>query len=289
MEITDKIKESFKKGSVITRIIYINVGSFVILTLLNVLFASSGGNFNLLNYLALPSEFNQFLLKPWTILTFMFVDSGFMSVLFNAIFLYWIGKIFLFYFDEKKLLGVYLLGGILGGIFFMMALLLFPGLHNNMIAVRLMGAAVPVIAIISAVAFYAPNHPIQLMLIGQIKMKHLAIISILLYVLGNNTANACINFAYIGSGFLGGYFAINYRKGNDITKYFISFLDKFCKLFNRKYKIKFSSRTNKNAESSDSNQKVDQEEINYILDKVRKAGYNSLTNEEKKKLFNIRK
>jgi len=88
---------------------------------------------------------------------------------------------------------------------------------------------------------------------------------------------------------LGGYFAINYRKGNDITKYFISFLDKFCKLFNRKYKIKFSSRTNKNAESSDSNQKVDQEEINYILDKVRKAGYNSLTNEEKKKLFNIRK
>jgi len=289
MEITDKIKESFKRGSVITQIIYINIGLFIFLRLLNVLLSGGKGNFDLLNYLALPSNFNQFLLKPWTLLTFMFFDSGFMSVLFNAIFLYWIGKIFLFYFDEKKLLGVYLLGGILGGIFFMMALLLFPGLHDNMITVRLVGAAVPVIAIISAVAFYAPNHPIQLMLIGQIKMKHLAIISILLYILGNSTANACINFAYIGSGFLGGYFAINYRKGNDITRYFISFLDKFCKLFNRKYKIKFSSRTNKNAESSDSNQKVDQEEINYILDKVRKAGYNSLTSKEKKKLFNIKK
>jgi len=219
----------------------------------------------------------------------MFFDSGFMSVLFNAVFLYWIGKIFIFYFDEKKLLGVYLLGGILGGIFFMMALLLFPGLHNTMVAISLVGAATPVIAIISAVAFYAPNHPIQLMLIGQIKMKNLAIISILLYILGNSTAMAGINFAYIGSGFLGSYFAINYRKGNDITRYFISFLDKFFKLFDRKHKIKFSSRSNKNTRQSSSNQKVEQEEINHILDKVRDFGYDSLTSEEKKKLFNIKK
>jgi len=289
MEIINKIKESFKKGSVITRIIYINVGLFFILNILNALFSSGGAKINLLNYLTLSSDFDQFLLRPWTLLTFMFFDSGFISLLFNAVFLYWIGKIFIFYFNEKKLLGVYLLGGILGGIFFMMALLLFPGLHNDMIAISLVGAATPVIAVISAVALYAPNHPIQLMLIGQIKMKNFAIISILLYILGNSTAMAGINFAYIGSGFLGGYFAINYRKGNDITRYFISFLDKLCKLFDKKYKIKFSSRSNKNAGQSSSYQKVDQEEINHILDKVRKSGYDSLTGEEKKELFNIKK
>ena len=291
MEITDKIKESFKRGSIITRIIYINVGLFIILSLLNILFLGGNKNYNLLNYLALPSEFNQFLLKPWTIITFMFFDSNFMSVLFNAIFLYWIGKIFIVYFDEKKLLGVYLLGGIIGGIFFMMALLLFPGLHDNMIAVRLVGAAVPVIAVIAAVSFYAPNYPIQLMLLGQIKMKNLAIIFIILYIFGNKAANASINFAYLGSGLLGIYFAINYRKGNDITKYFISFLDKVCRLFERKYKIKSSSRihTDKNTGQSGFKQEVDQEEINYILDKVRESGYDSLTKEEKRKLFNIKK
>jgi len=291
MEITDKIKESFKKGSVTTRIIYINIGLFIFLRLLNVLLSGGKGNFDLLNYLSLPGDFNLFLLKPWTILTFMFFDSGFMSVLFNAVFLYWIGKIFLFYFDEKKLLGVYLLGGISGGIFFMMISLLFPGLSENMIAVRLLGAAVPVISVIAAVAYYAPNYPIQLLLIGQIKMKHLAIISILLYVLGNSTANACINFAYLGSGLLGIYFAVNHRKGNDITKYFISFLDKVYKLFERKYKIKSSSRihTDKKEGQSGFKQEVDQEEINYILDKVRESGYDSLTKEEKRKLFNIKK
>jgi len=289
MEITDKIKESFKKGSIITRIIYINVGLFIFLSLLNILFLGGNENYNLLNYIALPSDFHQFLLKPWTLLTFMFFDSSFMSVLFNSIFLYWIGKIFIVYFDEKKLLGVYLLGGIIGGIFFMMALLLFPGLHDNMIAVRLVGAAVPVIAIIAAVSFYAPNYPIQLMLLGQIKMKNLAIICIILYIFGNKAANASINFAYLGSGLLGGYFAVNYRKGNDITRYFISFLNKIFSLFDRKYKIKFSSRTNKNAKPYNSNQEVDQEEINHILDKVRESGYESLTSKEKKKLFNIKK
>ena len=117
MEITDKIKESFKRGSVITRIIYINIGLFIFLRLLNVLLSGGNGNFNLLNYFSLSGEFDKFLLKPWTIITFMFFDPSFFSVLFNAVFLYWIGKIFIFYFDEKKLLGVYLLGGISGGIY----------------------------------------------------------------------------------------------------------------------------------------------------------------------------
>jgi len=289
MGITDKIKESFQKGSVTTRLIYINVGLFIILHLLNILFVGGNGNLNMLKYLALPSDFHQFLLKPWTLFTFMFFDSSFMSLLFNAIFLYWIGKIFIFYFDENKLLGVYLLGGISGGIFFMMALLLFPGLHDNMITIRLLGAASPVIAIIAAVAFYAPNYPIQLMLIGKIKIKNIAIIICLIYAFRNNAANACINFAYLGSGLLGSYFAVNYRKGNDITRYFIFFLNKLCRLFDRKHKINFSFRTNKKAEPSDYNKEVDQKEINHILDKVRESGYGSLTSKEKKKLFNIKK
>lgn len=291
MEITDKIKESFKRGSVITRIIYINIGLFIFLRLLNVLLSGGNGNFNLLNYFSLSGGFDKFLLKPWTIITFMFFDPSFFSVLFNAVFLYWIGKIFILYFDEKKLLGVYLLGGISGGIFFMMTSFLFPGLSENMIGAHLVGAAVPVISVIAAVAYYAPNYPIQLLLIGQIKMKHLALISILLYILGNSTANAPITIAYIGSALLGIYFAVNFHKGNDITKYFISFLDKAYSLFERKYKIKYSSRTHtyKNKGQSSSNKKVDQEEINYILDKVRESGYDSLTKEEKRKLFNIKK
>ena len=146
MGIADEIKESFKKGSVLTRLIYINLAVFLFVRIVNVFFVLMNQEFSLLNWLALPADFSQLAGRPWTLITYMFLHFGFLHILFNLLWLYWLGKIFLFYFDERKLLGVYLLGGISGGLFFLISYNLFPAFTEVMNFSILLGASASVIA-----------------------------------------------------------------------------------------------------------------------------------------------
>ena len=289
MNIADEIKESFKKGSILTRLIYVNIGVFLFLRIINVFFFLLNEEFSLINWLALPADFNQLQYKPWTILSYMFLHYGFLHILFNILWLYWIGKIFLFYFDEKKLLSVYLLGGFFGGLFFLVAYNLFPAFTGVVNFSQLLGASASVLAIIAAVATYAPNHTINLMFIGQVKMKHLAIVSVLLYVMGISSSNSGGNLAHLGGAFFGFIFALNYRKGNDLTKVMNSIIDFIVKLFKPKQKIQVTYRGSRNDIEYNRQKNVKQEEINRVLDKISKSGYDSLTKEEKELLFKMGK
>ena len=289
MNIADEIKESFKKGSTLTRLIYVNIGVFLFLRIINVFFFLLNEEFSLINWLALPADFIQLQFKPWTILSYMFLHYSFMHILFNILWLYWIGKIFLFYFDEKKLLSVYLLGGFFGGIFFLVAYNLFPAFTGVVNFSQLLGASASVLAVIAAVATYAPNHTINLMFIGQVKMKHLALVSVLLYVMGISSSNSGGNLAHLGGAFFGFIFALNYRKGNDLTKVMNSIIDFIVKLFKPKQKIQVTYRGSKNDMEYNRQKNVKQEEINRVLDKISKSGYDSLTKEEKELLFKMGK
>ena len=289
MNIADEIKESFKKGSILTRLIYVNVGVFLFLRILNVFFFLLNEEFSLINWLALPADFNQLQFKPWTVVTYMFLHYSFMHILFNILWLYWIGKIFLFYFDEKKLLSVYLLGGFFGGLFFLVAYNLFPAFTGVVNFSQLLGASASVLAIIAAVATYAPNHTINLMFIGQVKMKHLALVSVLLYVMGISSSNSGGNLAHLGGAFFGFIFALNYKKGNDLTKVMNSIIDLIVKLFKPKQKIQVTYRGSSNDIEYNRQKNVKQEEINRVLDKISKSGYDSLTKEEKELLFKMGK
>jgi len=133
MSIADEIKESFRRGSVLTRLIYINVGVFLAIRIIHVFFFLLNQEFALLNWLALPAGSRQLMQAPWTLVTYMFLHFDFLHILFNVLWLYWMGKIFLFYFDAKKLLGVYLLGGVSGGLFFLLAYNLFPAFADPFI------------------------------------------------------------------------------------------------------------------------------------------------------------
>lgn len=290
MNIVDEIKESFREGSMLTRLIYTNIGVFLLIRIVNVFFFLSGEEFPLIGWLAMPADIHQLLARPWTIITYMFLHFSFIHILFNILWLYWLGKIFLSYFDGRKLLGVYLLGGIAGGLFYLLAYNLFPAFESVLAATQLIGASAAVIAIVIAVAVYEPNHTIHLMFIGPVKMKYIALAGVVMYVIGISSSNAGGNLAHLGGAFLGMIFALQYKKGNDISKSINKLLDMFAKWFRPKPKVKISYRGTGDRDIDYNRRKnAEQDRINGILEKISKSGYDSLTKEEKEILFRMGK
>lgn len=290
MGIADEIKESFKKGSVLTRLIYINLAVFLFVRIVNVFFVLMNQEFALLNWLALPADFGQLASRPWTLITYMFLHFNFLHILFNLLWLYWLGKIFLFYFDERKLLGVYLLGGISGGLFFIAAYNFFPAFTDVLTFSILMGASASVIAIVIAVAMWAPNHTINLLFVGPIKMKYIALVSVFMYVIGIASSNAGGNLAHLGGAFWGLIYALQYRKGKDLSKGINKLIDAIAKFFKPKQKIKVSYKSGGSDDLEyNRNKNLKQDEINRVLEKISKSGYDSLTKEEKEILFKMGK
>lgn len=288
MNIIDEIKESFKKGSVLTRLIYVNIGVFLFLRIINVFFFLLNKDFSMVNWLALPADIHQLAYKPWTLVTYMFLHFDFFHILFNILWLYWLGKIFLFYFNEKQLLGVYLLGGFVGGIFYIAAYNLFPAFANS--NAILLGASASVVAIVIAVAMWAPNHTINLMFIGPIKMKYIALVGLTMYVIGIASSNSGGNLAHLGGAFFGMIFVLKYRKNKDLTKGLSNIIDRIAKLFKQKQKIKITYK-GKAVDDIEYNRQrnLKQEDVNRVLEKISKSGYDSLTKDEKELLFKMGK
>ncbi|MGE4587446.1 MAG: rhomboid family intramembrane serine protease [Mangrovibacterium sp.] len=289
MSLADEIKESFERGSVLTRLLYVNIGIFLCIRIIHVFFFLLNSDFPLLDWLALPSDLSQLAHRPWTLFSYMFLHFNFLHILFNLLWLYWMGKIFLIYFDEKKLLGVYLLGGLTGGAFFVLAYNLFPAFSNLIVFSRLLGASASVLAIIAAVATHAPDHMIQLFLIGRIRMKHLALISIVLYVIGIASSNAGGNLAHLGGAAFGYLYALRYRQGHDLSRWVSLLAGKIGNLFKPKQKVRLSYRGKYSDIAYNRNKNMKQEEINRVLDKISTSGYDSLTREEKELLFKMGK
>ncbi|NOY95927.1 MAG: rhomboid family intramembrane serine protease [Chlorobi bacterium] len=288
MDIIEDIKTSFKEGSVLTRLIYVNLAVFLFVRLAQVLFFLAGKDSLLLNWLALPEDVSTLLTRPWTIITYMFLHFNFLHILFNLLGLYWFGKIFLSYFDEKKLLSLYILGGIAGGVLYILAYNLFPVFQG--VNGILMGASASIIAILVAVAAFAPNQPVYLFFIGRIPLKYVAAFWVFLSVLGISTSNAGGNFAHLGGALWGFFYIRQLGKGKDYGSGIQALLDKVAALFKPKSKIYVSYKQPPRDDYEYNRQKnQNQEEINRILEKISKSGYGSLSKKEKELLFKIGK
>ena len=155
--ITD-LKETFRRGNIYIQLIYINVAVFILTTLTEVMFQlfnrSIAGVFE---WLELPASVIRFILQPWSLLTYMFMHAGFMHILFNMLWLYWFGALFLSFFSAKHLRGVYILGGICGGLFYMPAYNIFPYFRPMTDYSFMLGASASVLAIVAATAYREPN------------------------------------------------------------------------------------------------------------------------------------
>jgi len=288
MGIIDEIKLSFKNGTYLTKLIYINIALWVIVRLVFVGYKLSGADSTqILGWLALPASFELFISRPWTILTYMFLHFDFLHILFNVLWLYWFGKIFLEYHNQQKLLSLYLIGGFAGGLAYMLAYNFIPVFEPRILDVQLLGASASVIAIVIAIAVYVPNHLIHLVFIGPVKIKWIAFISLLLYVINLSGDNAGGNFAHLGGALWGWIYMSQLIAGRNITSGFDRLTDTIFSWFRPRRKLKIKYNTANPDYEYNRKKGSQQEEINHVLDKIGKSGYDSLTFEEREILFQM--
>lgn len=246
--ITD-LKETFRRGNIYIQLIYINVAVFILTTLTEVMFQlfnrSIAGVFE---WLELPASVLRFILQPWSLLTYMFMHAGFMHILFNMLWLYWFGALFLSFFSAKHLRGVYILGGICGGLLYMAAYNIFPYFRPMTDYSFMLGASASVLAIVAATAYREPNYPIRLLLFGTIRLKYLALIVIGTDLLFITSSNAGGHIAHLGGALAGVWFAASLSKGSDLTSWINKCLDTLVSIVSfkpRKPKMKVHYGTGK--------------------------------------------
>lgn len=284
MGIWDDIKRTFKEGSVLTRLIYINLGVFLVVKITGVLFYLAGQSLPLAEWLSAPSDIHQLLVQPWSLVTYMFLHVGFLHLLFNILGLYWFGKLFLYHFEGSKLLGLYLLGGISGALLYVAAYNLLPVFVS--VNGLLLGASASVVAILVALAVYDPNREIHLLFIGPVALKYIAAFYVLLSVIGISSSNPGGNLAHLGGAAWGWFYIYQLRRGKDRGAGLIRLLDKLAQGIKPKSKMKVTfKQPPRNDYEYNSYKNSKQEEINQILDKIAKSGYESLSKEEKEILF----
>jgi len=291
MNIFDNIKLSYRQGSNLIKLIYINVGVFLLYHAVLITFKLF--NFNgifLLPFLAMPADGLQLLYHFWTPVTYMFMHEGFLHLFFNMLCLYWFGKIFLMYYSEKQLTGLYLVGGWVAGLFYFISFNIFPYFDAEVSQSLLLGASGSIMAIIVASAVASPNLEMRILFLGGIKLKYIALVAILTSFFGITSNNAGGEIAHLGGALTGYLFVVSLRKGKDITRWLNRLLDNFVNLFSRKKlkvkKTKYSTSYRKMTDEEFNMEKSRRmQEIDRILDKIKTSGYDSLTTEEKKRLF----
>ena len=285
------IKDFYLKGSALMRLIYINVGVFVITKLIAIGFILFNKNYSsIITFFELPAELSTLLYQPWSVITYMFLHADVMHIFFNMLSLYWFGRIALNSISQKQLTALYLLGGIAGGVLYLISYNLFPYFSNVVTNSYLLGASGAVVAICVAAATLSPNYPIRLLLIGEIKLIWLAIGMVFISLFGIVGSNAGGEFAHIGGAILGYLYAKAWQQGKDYSKPVTSIINWFVNLFNHKPKMKVHKNTKQTAaHMSDAEynreKRANEAAIDAILDKIKQRGYESLSAEEKRELF----
>lgn len=285
--ILEEIKLTFKEGSMLTRLIYLNLGVFLVVKVFDaLLFLFGFGEVNfLIEWLAVPADLSQLLFKPWTLFSYMFLHQGFIHILFNMLWLFWLGKIFLEYLSGKQLLNVYLLGGLAGAVLYILAFNLFPKFSDVIPFSYALGASAAVYAVIVATAVYVPNYTVYLMFLGPVKLKYIAIVSIVLDVIFLSEGNAGGHIAHIGGAAFGYLYTKQLQQGKDISKGFGKTLDSVSTWFKPKSKLKVTYRKGETDMEFNTRKNAEQKDIDKILEKIAKSGYESLSKSEKEILF----
>jgi len=288
MGIWDNIKKTFRNGSSLTRLIFLNIAIFIFLTIAGIigfLLNNPEISAKTLNLFSVPSSLRSFLTRPWTIITYMFTHKDIWHILFNMLWLYWFGKIFLEYLDQKKLVAVYLLGGIIGAIVYILSFNIFPAFADFVDISVAIGASASVMAVVVATAAYVPDYTVSLFLLGRIKIKYMALGIFILTSIMDFSVNSGGKLAHIGGALLGYLYTVNLRRGHDMGRGINKIIDFFSTLFKPRKKVRVTYKKPTDDYEYNKIKAEHQAKINSILDKISKGGYDSLTKEEKDLLF----
>jgi membrane associated rhomboid family serine protease len=293
----EEFKNAFHRyNNAHVQLILINVIIFLVLGLLMVPSTIFGfENFFLLIYkqFSIPPYFADFLTRPWTIITYAFAHSltGILHILFNMLILYWFGRIFIEYLGSDKLVAVYVLGALAGAVFYLLAYNTIPFYINNAPS-GMVGASAAVLAIVVATATLVPDYTLFLLLLGPVRIKYIAAVIVIISYLGSTGSNAGGNIAHLGGAFMGFLYIKQLQSGINWGSWVTITLDWVKDLFKPKPKVKVSYRNQEYKDfkkATKPNASISQAEIDAILDKISAGGYESLTKDEKEKLFNASK
>lgn len=293
------LKYRFATASMVMKFIYINIAVFLVLRVLGLLGYFVGiAPMTFLQWIELPSSFSALAVAPWTLVTYMFAHYDVMHILFNMLVLYWFGMLFLEMFTPKHFCALYILGGLGGGLLYMLAYLLLPSLSHS--AGWLIGASASIMALVIAIAMKAPDYKMNLLLFGQVSLKWIAIVYVLIDLLSINGDNMGGHIAHIGGAIIGAIFILMLKRGMDITRPLNKLFDVIAGMnnpFKRNAKTKSSQKSyfrtshpHQQATATDTAGKMSKEDeaaLDIILDKIKKSGYSALTTEEKSRLFQV--
>lgn len=285
MNIINDIHQSYKKGDLLSKLIYLNLFVFLFYKVLATLFfLFSIQNTSIISWLALSSDFNSLLTKPWTIISHMFYHQGFIHLTFNLIGLYFYGKIFSQYLNSKQLVSTYVIGGLFGALFYYLSFNYLEAFDSSNKSFAF-GASAAVLAILTAISTYTPNYRVTIPLFAKFELKYIAIAFIIIDIILIPSSNGGGHIAHLGGAFYGFYFGHRLKQGKDISIWFNNLMDSIVNYFRKDPNLKTVHKRAKTDDSWRNEKKQSQDQINIILEKISKSGYESLNDKEKEILF----
>ncbi len=289
----DDFKGAFtKRENGLVQIILVNVIVFLTLLIAHVVLKLSkmDGYYELVvNQLELPASLPELAQRPWTLLTYFFTHEDPFHILFNMLFLYWFGRLVDEYLGNRRVVNLYLLGGIVGGIAYVAIYNLVPYFHERVAGSVMIGASGAAFAVVFGAATLLPNYSFHLLFFGPVRIKYIALFYLILSFAQSTGSNAGGNIAHLGGALLGFIFIKQLQRGSDLGKPLDGLTTFVRNLFKPKprpsMKVTYRSQTKTTYTSMTPDGFPDDDEVDAILDKISKSGYESLTREEKQKLF----
>lgn len=295
--IIDDLKWQFNYGNIVNRLVLINIFIFLFFLVVKVFFffvEQTASYEIMMEWLYLPASPLKILQRPWAFVSYQFLHSGFLHILFNMLWLYWLGRILVQYTSERRIFFLYLFGGFFGGFAYILAYNFIPVFATVTSKAVMVGASASVMAIIVATATLLPNYEIRLFFIGFVKLKYIALVAVLLDIVTISGSNPGGHIAHLGGAFFGWFFMFRFQKGSDLSRGFYQAIDwtkeKLSKNPSPKMVYKNEEKINERYPETKLSVKKDrQAAVDAILDKISAGGYDSLSAEEKEFLFKFSK
>ena len=296
MSLTQDIRDAFaRRDNTLNQLIIINALVFTVIIIVRAILhvSQADGTYeSIRRQLELSSSIPVLLRHPWTLLTYSFLHQDFFHILFNMLNMYWFGQIIREYLGDRRLVSLYILGALAGAAFFLLAFNLLPVFQSG-IGIPVLGASASVTAIIVATATLLPDYTFMLFIIGAVKIKWIALVVVLISIAGINGGNPGGEITHLGGALLGFVFIKQLKAGRDIGTPVTAVGEWFGRVFSQKPGMRVTHRqpvtaTARSASSSATTGSATlaaQDEIDLILDKISRSGYESLSKDEKQKLF----
>lgn len=287
-----------KPNNTLVQLILINIVVFLVL-LLTKIGLTMGQNltvyYTIREQVMMPGGLQDFLHKPWTVFTYFFTHDEIFHILYNMLFLYWFGRLIDEYLGNRRLIGLYIMGGLAGGFLYLAMYNLVPYFQNQADSARMLGASAAAFSVAVGAATLLPNYTFHLLFFGAVRIKYIVFFFIILSVAQSAGSNAGGNLAHLGGALMGFCYVKLLQNGTDLGRPINWIADSWNNLLKPKPAVKVSYRQRSSAStqagpyssasSSSSISTPDQDEVDTILDKISRSGYESLTREEKQKLF----